>query len=328
MNEKLSIMLFPDESDMDSHDNAVFKQFTFSTASKIFINKTNDLYHINYRISDFLQLDMSKLSVTLTNVFKKNMPGVKFNLTIITQMITHDIVGDNAKTLIRKTNECNSAFTNSDNINVVNPGFKFADIDSDVDSEDQLPNSYGEDDESYYDQDDIDEDEFDPDDMEDTMDTIYQVLGMGSTLPGNDNTPVFADYKDHHTSKFTKNTKKSYPSSRILKSADHPKRDVKRYDIIIESGKARDKDADIIMSFLKQFIPGNSSWIKSYRKVVLRRWINQYSITKKTARKISKKYKNTHQAVNKKKGNISVDRVSRATSNILKRYDAFYDTSK
>ena len=113
--------------------------------------------------------------------------------------------------------------------------------------------------------------------------------------------------------------------SRIIKTSKHAKRDIKRHGILIESGKARDKDMEIIKSFLKDFIPGKSNWIKSYRKAVLKRWMNHYAITKKMAKQFDKYSKETQKD---KKASFKSSAVSKATRGLLKHYNAFYDTSK
>lgn len=313
MREKLRIILFP--NDFDISTNSSLAAFAFSTPEKVFINKTDDFYHINYRFNDYLQLDLVKLAKILTNMFSKNMPGVTFDLMVICEIDK-----------LRRISELQRAFlANSNNIAVVNPSFKLSDIDpdDDFDSDD----TDDDDDVDYIDPDDLDDDDDDDDeDVDDTVDTIHKILGMGGDM---DSGSPFGDYKDHHKKNKDGGHKKSYSSSRILKGAKHPKRDIKRHGIIIESGKPRDRDEEIIKSFLRDFIPGDSNWIKSYRKTVLKRWLNQYSITKKAAKKLTKRHGELAAGDNKKgKKNMSVENVSKATRNILKHYNSFYDTSK
>ena len=304
MNEKLKILLFPNDFNVSS-DNAL-KAFAFSTTEKIFINKTDDFYHINYRFNDYLQLNLVKFAKILTSMFGKNMPGITFDLMVISEIDKNSRIAELHKVFV----------DNSNNINVINPKLKL--VNTDEDDEDD---EYNDETDDEFDPED---DEYNDADCEETVDTINQILGMGGGHGS-----ASGKHKGHHkNNKTDEKYKKSYSSSRIFKETNHAKRDIKRHGIIIESSnKARDRDEGIIKSFLKDFIPGDSNWIKSYRKTILKRWINQYSITKKSAKKITKRNEEIMRSGNKK-NNISVDRVSNATQNILKLYNPFYDSSK
>jgi hypothetical protein len=339
MLEKLRIIVFPNSDDDECKD------IVMSTVDKVYVNKTGDLYHIDYKLKDYLQLNLDAFAKTVSEMFKKNVPGSVFELDVIGRIDPDDIpLGMNSTinpTQILKIHILQNAFKlNSTNI-IMKRHKPIALGDTNITPftfESANTESYIEDDEDdYEDEDDDYEDDLSRDDqyfMEDelyedadedeTLDTINKILGMSGDI-GNtyDSSGLFnSDKMIYEKTK----KRKSYPSSKILKSAKHAKKDIKNHGIIIQSGKSRDKDEEIIRSFLKDFIPGKSNWIKSYRKIILKRWMNQYAITKKAA----KKYEKQSQLVKKtnRKGTVSIDTASKVTRNILKHYNPFYDTSK
>jgi len=86
-----------------------------------------------------------------------------------------------------------------------------------------------------------------------------------------------------------KKKKASYPTSKLIEKA---KKSVKSHNIIIsDSKKDIQRDMDVVANFLKKFIPGKESWIKKYRRDVLKRWISTFVITPKRAKKIKKAHK-------------------------------------
>lgn len=112
-----------------------------------------------------------------------------------------------------------------------------------------------------------------------------------------------------------KNHSFDYSSSRVLRATKNPKKSFKKHGIIIcNSKKAIHKDEDIIKDFLKDFIPGNSSFKKDLRKKLLRRWMSSYVINKKQATRIKKKY---NKAINKSIKDQKVQQVVNMTRKIL-----------
>ena len=76
---------------------------------------------------------------------------------------------------------------------------------------------------------------------------------------------------------------------KILKNDKNPKRSYKRHGVIIcNDKKSRKNDEAIIKEFLKDFIPGDSEWIKSFRHDILKRWMKMYSISKSDLKELEK----------------------------------------
>ena len=88
-----------------------------------------------------------------------------------------------------------------------------------------------------------------------------------------------------------KNRRKSkIKSSKILKENNSEKA-FKKYNVLLTKKKSDiKKDANIIKSFLKDFIPGSAKWKKKLRKELLQRWLTSYAVSKKKLKKFSKLY--------------------------------------
>lgn len=92
----------------------------------------------------------------------------------------------------------------------------------------------------------------------------------------------------------------NYASSKVLKASSRPKKSYNRHGVIIcKNKKAIKKDEETIKDFLKDFIPGNSSFKKNLRKDLLKRWMAMYVITKKRANKMQKNFKKSLNKVSK-----------------------------
>lgn len=151
------------------------------------------------------------------------------------------------------------------------------------------------------------EQDYEDADQEDNL-TLDDIVGemFGITLDSDDDDKEKKNKskKDHH-----------YTSSRILKSADNPKKMYKRHGVIVtDSRKAVKSDEKIIKKFLKDFIPGGG-WRKDFRKDVLKRWLNNYAVSKKSLKILEKKHK---KKIHKnKRGVIDADRAIALTRKLF-----------
>lgn len=115
---------------------------------------------------------------------------------------------------------------------------------------------------------------------------------------------LYGDQSSFHNKKKRKKSNRRkkimYTSSKVIRASSHPKRSYNRHGIIIcKNNKAIRKDEEIIKDFLKEFIPGNSSFKKHLRKDMLKRWMSMYVITQKKANKMHKNYKRSLSNVSK-----------------------------
>ena len=122
-----------------------------------------------------------------------------------------------------------------------------------------------------------------------------------------------------------KKSKKVYGRSRLMKTTKNAKRDIKRHNFLISSDKkAKKYDEKIIKAFLKDFIPGDEKWIKSYRATLLERFMTMFVMSKKMA----KAMKNSHK---KKSGNnrkLNKNDAVQFTKQLFNGYDPFYDPNR
>jgi hypothetical protein len=75
--------------------------------------------------------------------------------------------------------------------------------------------------------------------------------------------------------------------SAIFKHADHPKKDIEKYGLIIISNKDDiKKDYKTLLKIGNEFIPGKEKWKKEFRQNVAARWLMSYCISKKKLKKV------------------------------------------
>nr|DAR75775.1 MAG TPA: Transcription factor SPT20, Protein SPT3, Transcription, Histone acetyltransferase, Histone.3A [Caudoviricetes sp.] len=89
-------------------------------------------------------------------------------------------------------------------------------------------------------------------------------------------------------SKPSKRKKKKNVSS-IFKNAKKKKKSIKKINLVVVKKKKHIKrDKAILQKVIRELFPGNSKYMKKFRKVILKRWIKMYSISKSTLKKIEK----------------------------------------
>lgn len=142
--------------------------------------------------------------------------------------------------------------------------------------------------------------EYEDEDGDDDLTEMERILGV--------------DY-NNKKSKKSRNKDKSYGRSKVLKNANNPKKSIHRHGIIIADDKRDIKsDIKIIQGFLKDFIPGNQSWKKEFRKDLLDRWVSMYCVSRKQLKKLEKKHRNQSR---QKQSNINRSRALEFTKKVF-----------
>ncbi len=149
---------------------------------------------------------------------------------------------------------------------------------------------------------DIDEDE------DDEFDVLEMLGGFGAY-----------SYETHKESTDKKNVSKScIRRSKVLKEANKAKKTTSRHGLLVYDDKSDLKrDRETIKRMLKEFIPGDSAWIREFREEVLERWIRSYCISKKNLKRVKKYYSKQQ----KKKG----DGKKRKTQRTSSLYDSLWN---
>lgn len=100
--------------------------------------------------------------------------------------------------------------------------------------------------------------------------------------------------KGKKSGKTSKKKKKFFVdgTSYALMASKSPKKEYERHGVIVvKNKKPIEKDARLIMSMLKRFIPGKQSWKKQFRKDLAERWLGSYVVTKKKLTRLEKEYR-------------------------------------
>ena len=134
----------------------------------------------------------------------------------------------------------------------------------------------------------------------------------------------FSDDDDSDGKKISSVSKKRYGRSAAVINGKHPKRDIKRHNIIITSKKNHRNDTKIVRNFLRDFMPGKSTWIEDYRTEILNRWMNAFAITEKEAKRRQTEY-NRHKKRATTKKRV---RTMQSIGQIVGTYNPFYDPKK
>lgn len=242
-----------------------------SDEDKINVNKSATGYSVVYESDVFNSLDKARFLAKLVSIFNQNLPGYVIDLGICYNFETDESydfdynVFQNVMSLdllcndVVETNRVqNFIYTRTDSIEDAITYYEDNYNNPDVSSEE------------YYDQDGYDEDEY---------------------VDGNDPYGIMAALSGFEDSgkkkKKHKNSKEYYGRSRVWKNAKNPKKSVKRHGVIVADDKDDiKKDEKIIKEFLKDFLPGSSSWQKDFRSDVLKRFINMYTVSKKNLKRL------------------------------------------
>lgn len=255
-------------------------------------------YAVYYNPNIFGKIDVRIFAQELINLILTNMPNTVVNITLNTS-IGIELIDEECARNILQLDDLLSDYEH--------PLISYETSDS-VDS---LIDVYDEDSEEF-DDDDLDDDDGDEDSEEfDPEEDEF------------DNSPFAKILKEERKMK-----KKSYGSSKVLKSAKKPKRQFKRHGLVIADSKSTlKKDEKIIKDFLKDFIPGKAGWIKEYREGILERWVKMYAITKKALKKLQKEHHNKYGRKNKNNNRITKENAMNFTRKFLSR-DSWNDPTR
>lgn len=271
---------------------------TYSTIDGINVNRAKYGYSILYSASDFMKLDLKSFVLSMIQIFNNNIPGALINTTLeynYAEMLDEhydEAVG------IRIVNfgQMLDQVSNSSDF----PSFHY---DKSQNILDMVDNEFddSDDDDDFY-NDDYEEDDpfavFFDEDYDDDDDREYR-------------NKSYSDY---------------YGRSRVVTNAKNAKRDMHRHGVIIASKSDINSDKKILKEFLKDFIPGNSSWKKEFRNDVLKRWMKMYCISKSDIRYINKQYRKANY---KEKRNKNIENAINMTTRLFTASaDSWYDPNR
>lgn len=272
----------------------------FSSLDEIKVNKIGSDYSVIYSDELFQKLDTSAFAENLINILASNLPDANFNISL------HYWACNNEELF---SPECGVAVIHLNNY-----------LDDYEDervlyttsgSAEYLVDCYDEDTEEF---------DFEPE----VAGTIDQADDDDDEDDVNESSSILDQYLNNDR----KMKSKSYGSSKVLKSLKNPKKYVKRHGIMVSNDKsAKKKDEKIIKSFLRDFIPGKSSWVREYREEVLDRWMGSYAISKKTLQKLEKAHSKQHGKSHKNGSNITKETAMNLTRKFFSK-DSWNDPNR
>lgn len=244
-------------------------------------------YQIFMRNNDFWATDLVKLITGIDRLFSSKFPDEEFTLTCLTFA---------EKPQLRE--RIDQHFTAAYNKVM------------DADITEALVDEFTGDD---------DDDDDDDDDGDLDMDSAWYQFGE---YPGG-----LDDDEDEDDDDDDRPNHRQYDTSRVIRNAKHPKRDIKRHRIIIARKKDYDRDRKMIKAFLKEFMPGKEKWIKRYRSEIAGRWIRAMAVKEKEAKAREKEFRAT---AKKAKARRCVRSLGVVANQVLnnRQPSAFYDPNK
>ena len=260
-----------------------------STATEIKVNQLQSgAYSIIYHLNVLNTIKPSRLISSILTMFKNNLPNVLCEYSI--RLIGFEYVNNYDKKMLLIPKLIHNMMINIYHSNTVeNMVYKTSTDMAELDSTNHMVAFR-----KYEDEDDLDglwdsfedfeeDDESNEDDEEDSEEDEYDSLH--SLL---DNYGRKSKKRKNHN---------DYPRSRVFKDSDSPRKEINRHGIIIAQSKEDIKrDEKIIKDFLKDFIPGNASWKKNFRKELTMRWLKVYTVSKKELKRLEKDYRHKKDA--------------------------------
>lgn len=295
---------------------------TFSSVNDVKINKAKYGYSILYSADDFMRLDKAKFTAAMIKIFTKNLPGTALNVSV--EYNYEELIDEHFDEAVgNAVINFGALLTRIDETKRV-PGFTYEA------SQNLMDIIYDEYDTPLDDDDDEDGDDDDEFSLEDLMN------GKHPRYKKNDDEEEDEDqfsYEDPfrrflHDDDDEKDNDKGYyyGKSRVVADAHNGKRDFHRHGVIIASKSDIAKDRKILKKFLKDFIPGNSSWKKDFRDDVLKRWMSMYTISKKDLKYMQSGLKKSNYEA--KRNNNITNAINLTTKLFTTPVDRWYDPSR
>ena len=317
MNNLLMIHVIPDNVDINQLSDSEYIGRHISSSDKILINRMSYGYSVTFLGSTIINASLTSICNTIIKLMSDNLPNEIFTVEFAYMYFMKDprdeeFDEDVFKQLCFMQSLFNAIVTKNDHFNInISSYMKIAynrikllndKFDDHNTSSILWANDKDDDDE---------EDEYDDDlhlfedaNIENIKRTFEE---YGIDLP-------FNELNDMIDKKSKEKSKVNVSTSRILTSANNPKKSYNRHGVIVVKGrKAIEKDEKIIKAFLKEFIPGNAQWKKDLRRDLCRRWLNAYVVTSKDLKQLEKHYKKKQQ----KKRNYDINRSLELTRRLL-----------
>ncbi len=280
-----------------------------SSTQELRVNNTSSGYSVIFKCEDFIRLDTQVLGDHLIKIFKTYFPNTPVHVEILYPIITENNIFKKCSMSVLQLDDFLS------DIDI--PNINYCESQS-VKKLWELYNNEDEDkDDDDYDDEDEDDDDYDDEDEDDDDKYDY----------GIDDDNEEDDLSHINISEYYKKQSKDKiaSTSRLIRGA---KKTVKRHNIIVSSDKnAKRKDEKVIKSFLKDFIPGRSNWIRTYRDIVLDRWMDAFAISEKTAKRIKKAHRKQNSSGSKAR-RITRENAMGFTRKLIQGYDPFYDINR
>lgn len=278
---------------------------TFSSVDDVKINKAKYGYSILYSADDFMKLDKPKFTAAMIKIFTKNLPDTALNVSL--EYNYEELIDEHFDEAVgNAVINYGVLLTNIANTHKV-AGFTYESSQNLIDLID-----------TEYDEPDNDEDYS----IEDLLNGRHPRFNDG--VDDSDEDPFERFFHDDEDDDETNGY--YYGKSRVVADARNGKRDFHRHGVIVSSKNDIAKDRKILKKFLKDFIPGNSSWKKEFRNDVLKRWMSMYAISKKDLKYMQQRTKKDAYE-NKRNKNIT-NAINLTTKLFTSPVDNWYDPNR
>lgn len=283
---------------------------TFSSVDDVKINKAKYGYSILYSADDFMKLDKPKFTAAMIKIFTKNLPDTALNVSL--EYNYEELIDEHFDEAVgNAVINYGVLLTNIANTHKV-AGFTYESSQNLIDLID-----------TEYDEPDNDEPDNDEDySIEDLLNGRHP--RFNDDVDDSDEDPFERFFHDDEDDDETNGY--YYGKSRVVADARNGKRDFHRHGVIVSSKNDIAKDRKILKKFLKDFIPGNSSWKKEFRNDVLKRWMSMYAISKKDLKYMQQRTKKDAYE-NKRNKNIT-NAINLTTKLFTSPVDNWYDPNR
>ena len=344
----------------DTHLNYIGNNY--STLEEIKLNKVNWGYTILYKDELFTEIDISIFINNLLEILQNELPNKMFDIKL--EIITNkDVITQQVAFAVKDADEYIEEYSvncpiidydTSDSVSVLldyyDPEKNIFDFEMELNKDDNndevevddfdenFPSSFKMDDETR---------EYWAKHYENHINNVFNKQQSEKRFPMDSDESYFmpnnfmnqisqngmtekdfiklAQKQAKNKNKF-KNEEDNFISNAIKKSKN-PKKEIKKYNIIISTKKAIRKDRKRMEELLEYFITGNSNWEQAWRKKMAKRFINSYAISKKKANKLKDKCDQQNKKEKNKRGgpdwlNFIKNTFTRS------HHNDFYDPSK